>query len=107
MTATVEKRRRGPISESHREALREAQLRRWASPPTESVLPCVLLRLELIAARRAGLSFAEAWAPAVTAAVADAGKGRQNWLEVLADTRPNWEQAYRRDEGQRCWGTLE
>jgi hypothetical protein len=107
MAATVEKPRRGPISAEHRQKLREAQLRRWASEPRPSQMPAVRLRLELVSARRSGATFAEAWPDAVEAAVADEGRGRANWIEVFGGTRGAWERAYRRDEGQACWSALE
>lgn len=109
MTVTLEKpiKRRGPISEEHRSALREAALKRHDVAPTPSVLPAVLLRLELVAARRAGFAFEEAWPDAVESAVADTGRSRRGWGEVLEETRPAWERAYLRDQGQPCWNLLE
>jgi hypothetical protein len=106
--ATVEKpKRRGPISEEHKQALREAQLRRWASEPRPSQLPVVLLRLELASARRAGAEFEEAWAPAVKAALRGVGKGSKEWREVLGQTQEAWRRAYELDEGQPCFSALE
>jgi hypothetical protein len=72
------------------------------------VLPAVLLRLELIKALRAGARFDEVWDGALERSVAGAGRGRQNWLEALSETRDTWQRAFERDGGsQRCWGTLE
>jgi hypothetical protein len=52
--------------------------------------------------------FSEVWPDAVEAAVADTGRARLGWVEVLESTRGAWERAYRRDEeGQPCWSALE
>jgi hypothetical protein len=114
MAATVvekSKRRRGPISEAHRAALREAALRRWATEPTANTttgtMPPVLLRLHLTRARRAGAEFEAAWPTAVASATQGLGRARAGWVEALEGTRPSWAAAYRRDEGQACWSALE
>jgi hypothetical protein len=71
------------------------------------VLPAILLRLELISARRAGARFEEAWPDAVKAAIANEGRGRANWIEVFSGTRGAWEAAYERDGQQPCWSALQ
>jgi hypothetical protein len=112
MTAAEKPRanRGRPLSEEHKAKLRAAAVRHWAATPRatgSSTLPAVLLRLELIDARNAGLSFESVWDAAVESATAGAGQARRGWVEVLQSTRPAWAAAYRRDEGQACWSALE
>jgi hypothetical protein len=106
-TAEKPKRRRGPTSEEHRARLREAQLKRWDSEPTTSTLPALLVRLQLVDARRAGASFEEAWPDAVANATRGLGRAGLGWVEALTQTRGAWERAYRHDEGQGCWSALQ
>jgi hypothetical protein len=113
MEPAVEKPRahRGrPLTAEHKANLSAAMRRSHANrpaAPTASVLPAVLLRLELIAARHAGAPFAEVWDDAVASAVAGMGLARRGWLEVLEDTREAWRRAYERDGTQACWSALE
>jgi hypothetical protein len=112
MAATVEKAR-GPrgraLTPQHKARIGKAVRAKAAARRAAGAgqMPAVRLRLELCAARRAGLSFEEAWPPAVDSAVAGAGRSRRDWIEVLGQTRGAWERAYLRDVGQPCWNLLE
>jgi hypothetical protein len=98
-----------PLSEEHKAKLRERAIARWAAAPTATPtgqMPPVLLRLELVDARRAGATFEDAWPDAVSSATAGLGRARLGWCEALEQTRPAWAAAYRHDEGQACWSAL-
>lgn len=60
--------------------------------------PLARCRMELEAARAAGVKFADAWAAAIAAAPA-------SWRETLDETRSAWRDAYDGEgrAGRRCW----
>ncbi len=64
-------------------------------------LPPVVLRERLAAARRAGVSFEEAWQGALDAAVNASRWERAEWLEVLLGTVEAWRAGWGRQPATR------
>ncbi len=64
-------------------------------------LPSVVLRERLVAARRAGVSFEEAWPGALDAAVDASRWERAEWLEVLSGTVEAWRAGWERQPATR------
>jgi hypothetical protein len=60
-----------------------------------AVTPAVLLADQLLAARRAGVSFMEAW-PVSLAAALEATREREEWADVLGGMAPTWRAAFDR-----------
>lgn len=69
--------------------------------------PAVALRHELVAARRAGVSFEEAWASGLAAArEAARPKELESWESVLWQTRGAWASAFHREVALAGHGAL-
>jgi hypothetical protein len=87
-------------------ALAEAQVDRAASFAPDSA-PAVALRVELVTARRSGLSFTEAWPTCMAAALAvSAEREADDWRDTFLETSSSWRAGFERTEAQAGHGCL-
>lgn len=69
--------------------------------------PAVALRVELVDARRSGLSFTDAWPSAMAAALAvSADREADDWRDVLLETHSAWRAAFEHTDAMAGHGAL-